>query len=175
MKDVFWCRLLLKSLLNFFFFTILLLLYVLTFWPPGKWDLSSLTKDQTHSLCLGRQSLNHWSTREIPVISFLLLFLQSHVGFCHTTRINHSYPFSLSLLSLPPLPLSRPSRSSHGTRLGPLCHIATSHQLSILPLTVYLCWCYSVMLRCSQARSQRHKVQEKRHLWDFILRGRYIK
>ena len=33
---------------------------------PGVWSLSSLTKDQTHTSSIGRQILNHWSTREIP-------------------------------------------------------------------------------------------------------------
>ena len=31
------------------------------------WDLSSLTRDQTHVPCIGRQILNHWTTREVPV------------------------------------------------------------------------------------------------------------
>ena len=35
------------------------------------------------------------------------------------------------LLSFPPLPLSHRCRSSQGTKLGSLCFIATSHQLSI--------------------------------------------
>ena len=41
------------------FVTILLLFYVLDFWPWGRLDLSSLTKDRTHTLCIGRQSPNH--------------------------------------------------------------------------------------------------------------------
>ena len=32
------------------------------------WDLSSLTRDGTCTLCIGRQSLNHWTTREVPFI-----------------------------------------------------------------------------------------------------------
>ena len=38
-----------------------------SFWPRGMWHLSSLTRDQTHNPCTGRQSLNHWTTREVPV------------------------------------------------------------------------------------------------------------
>ena len=34
------------------------------------WDLSSLTRDQTHVLYIGRQILNHWTTREVPSSSF---------------------------------------------------------------------------------------------------------
>ena len=48
------------------FVTILLLFYVLVFWPQGIWDPSSLTRDRTHTPCIGRQRLNHWTTREVP-------------------------------------------------------------------------------------------------------------
>ena len=51
------------------FVTILLLFYVLVFWPRGMWGLTSLTRDQTHTPFIGRQSLNHWTTREVPVIT----------------------------------------------------------------------------------------------------------
>ena len=49
------------------FVPILLLFYVLILGGlQGMWDLSSLTRDQTCTPCLGRQSLNHWTTRELP-------------------------------------------------------------------------------------------------------------
>ena len=48
------------------FVTILFLLYVLILWPRGMWDLSSLTRDRTCTPCIGKRSLNHWTTREVP-------------------------------------------------------------------------------------------------------------
>ena len=33
--------------------------------PCGMWDLSSPTRDQTPVCCIGRQILNHWTTREV--------------------------------------------------------------------------------------------------------------
>ena len=48
------------------FSTILFLVYVLVFWPREMWDLSSQTRDWTHSLCIGMWSLNHWTAREVP-------------------------------------------------------------------------------------------------------------
>lgn len=36
------------------------------FWPRGFWDHSSLTRDQTHTLCIGRRGLNHWTVKEVP-------------------------------------------------------------------------------------------------------------
>ena len=38
------------------------------------WDLSSLTRDQTHVPYTGRQILNHWNTREI-----LQSFFHEHI------------------------------------------------------------------------------------------------
>ena len=32
----------------------------------GMWDLSSLTRDQTHVLCIARVIPNHWTVREVP-------------------------------------------------------------------------------------------------------------
>ena len=29
------------------------------------WDFNSLTRDQTHITCIGKQILNHWTTREV--------------------------------------------------------------------------------------------------------------
>lgn len=42
------------------------LFYVLAFWPPGMRDSNFLTSDPTHALRIGRQSLNHWTAREVP-------------------------------------------------------------------------------------------------------------
>ena len=33
----------------------------------GMWDFSSLTRDWTRTPCIGRQILNHWTTREVAV------------------------------------------------------------------------------------------------------------
>ena len=55
--------------------TILLLSYVLVVWPRGIGDLNSLIKDQTHIPCIGRQSLNHWTTKEVPKISYVYFVL----------------------------------------------------------------------------------------------------
>ena len=32
----------------------------------GMWVLSSPTRDQTHTPCIERQSLNHWMAKEVP-------------------------------------------------------------------------------------------------------------
>ena len=34
----------------------------------GTWHLSSPTRDQTCSPCIARQSLNHWTMREVPLV-----------------------------------------------------------------------------------------------------------
>ena len=55
---VFWCWPFLKSLLN-------LLQYCFFFCPQGMWNCSSLTRDQTCTLCIGRKSLNHLPPRKL--------------------------------------------------------------------------------------------------------------
>ena len=52
------------------FVTILLLFYVLVFWPQGMWDPSSPTRDRTRIPCIGRRSLNHWTSKEVPSVGF---------------------------------------------------------------------------------------------------------
>ena len=39
----------------------------------GMWDLSSLTRDHTHVPCIAWQSLNQWSTRQVPQLHFTFL------------------------------------------------------------------------------------------------------
>ena len=56
------------------FVTLWLLFYVLFFCPRGMWDLHSPTRDQTYTPCIGRRSLSHWTTREVPQIVVLLIF-----------------------------------------------------------------------------------------------------
>ena len=84
-----------------------------------------------------------------PHLIFYLIFncrkiaLQCCVGFCHTTAwISRDYTHVPQLLRLPPLPPSHHSRSSQSIKLGSLCYVATSHQLSIWHMVVYTCQCY---------------------------------
>ena len=65
-----------RTIFNMFieYVTLLLLFYVLVFCLQGTWDLSSPIWDQTLTPCIGRWSLHHWTTREVPQISFLITF-----------------------------------------------------------------------------------------------------
>ena len=54
------------------FATILLLFYVLVFWPQGMWDISSLARDRAHTPCFGRWSLTHYTAREVSVLPSLV-------------------------------------------------------------------------------------------------------
>ena len=40
----------------------------------GLWDPSSLTRGGTHAPCIGRCSPNHWTSRKVPYLCFLLLY-----------------------------------------------------------------------------------------------------
>ena len=39
---------------------------------PVVWRKSSQTRDRTRVLCVGRQIFNHWTTREVQFITFLI-------------------------------------------------------------------------------------------------------
>ena len=65
----------------------------LVFWPRGMWDLSSLTRDQTCTPCIGRWSLNHWTTREVPRGCVLQKLFLKQRGFWlkNSRKHNSSY------------------------------------------------------------------------------------
>ena len=62
-KGFFWCGPFLKSLLNLLQYCFLFLFW---FWGHETWDPSSPNSDQTCIPFNRRQSLNHWTTREVP-------------------------------------------------------------------------------------------------------------
>ena len=64
----------LKSLLNLLHHCFCFLCFSF-FWPWGMWVFSSLTRDWTHTPCVGRWSLNHWTTRDVPQNSLFFLCL----------------------------------------------------------------------------------------------------
>ena len=55
----------------FLHYSMLLCLFVFNFFflatPCGMWDLSSQTRDQPRPHALEVKSLNHWTTREVPI------------------------------------------------------------------------------------------------------------
>ena len=66
------CEPFLKSLLNLFQYCFCFMFWV---FGRGMWGLSSLTRDRTCNPCIGGQSLNRWTAREVPVyLSFILHF-----------------------------------------------------------------------------------------------------
>ena len=54
-----------KGFIEFVIRLLLFYVLVLVFVPRGTWALSSLTRDQTCAPCIGKQSFNHWTTREV--------------------------------------------------------------------------------------------------------------
>ena len=61
------------------FETMLFLSYVIVYWPGDMCDLSSPTRYWTHTHCIGRRSLNHWTTKEAPE-DLLLILLGGYLG-----------------------------------------------------------------------------------------------
>ena len=82
-RFLFWCGPFFKG----FIVTILFLFYVFVFWPCSVWDLSSPTRDWTHTPCIGRQSLNHCTARKIPPLlevcwALPLVYWDKILSFC---------------------------------------------------------------------------------------------
>ena len=73
------------------FVIILLLFYVLVFWAPGMWDLSSLIRDWNHIPWAERRSLNHWTTREVLWTMDFKNHIACHNSFKHNcwTIVGH--------------------------------------------------------------------------------------
>ena len=84
--------------------------YVLLFCPQGMWDLSSLMRVRTCTPCIGRQSLNHWTTREVPPHSLLvrrrcfLVKLACHL--LHSTCFKNFSDIPIIINNSLPLPAS---------------------------------------------------------------------
>ena len=48
------------------------------------WDLSSLTRNRTHTSCSRRQGLNYWTTRKPPPAPLVLLIREGGFAFLIT-------------------------------------------------------------------------------------------
>ena len=63
-------------------------------WSHGTWDLSS----RSCTLCIGKQSLNHWTTRKVPwhslnsIPSTLWVAMPYGRGDCQTPGQSHDWP-----------------------------------------------------------------------------------
>ena len=68
----FWCRPFLRFSLNCYSIAPIL---CFDFWPEGMWDLISPPRDQTCTAYTGRWGLNHWTTREVPLMVFWCVYL----------------------------------------------------------------------------------------------------
>ena len=135
-----WYIPLLKSVLNLLQYCFCF--YALVFWPLGMWNLSSLTRDQTCTPCIGRQSLNHWTATEVPQSPFrasakqnslwygliplptgIAIFLPSHFGlreirapdpWAQSMSFSYSHSCQVSLLPWVHLQIWKRSPASSG-------------------------------------------------------------
>ena len=65
------------------------------------WDLSSLTRDQTHTLVLEAQSPNHWTARKVLFFIFFIVKDYSFANMCASIYlVNLVFILSLFLLCL---------------------------------------------------------------------------
>ena len=74
LKIFLWCGPFVKSLLNLLQYCFLFFM-VLVFWLWGMQELGSPTRNATFTPCVGRRTLNHWTTREVPTGTFFRKWL----------------------------------------------------------------------------------------------------
>ena len=123
------------------------------FWPWGMWDLNCLTRDWTLTLYIGRQSLSHRITRDIPNTDIIFFFhwffwrfLECRKRVCKRRGQGEAGSCGLRALSaLPASSQSQPARSSSTPRfrLVSAWHLpefpVSSTQLSFLLCTCLVC------------------------------------
>ena len=101
-----------KCSLNLLWYCLCFILFFVLFffWPWSMWDLSSLTRDWTCTLSIVKQSLNHWTAREVP--EFAILYNSVGLDQCLTSLIHHSSiienDFTALKMSCAPLVRSSP-------------------------------------------------------------------
>ena len=125
------------------------------------WHLSSPIKDQTHIPCIGRWILNHWTTREVPILIFFkgspevfyyLLPNSLLIDITGIVRESYSCPsvdLHLNLGSFPIWKLSVPNSQSKGISLN-LMNISGFQGLVLrLKGAMWLVWTWGVIKVCA--------------------------
>ena len=91
--------------------------------PHGMWDLSSPNRDQTCAPCIGRQSFNHWTAREVSnTLHWIITLLSSPLLWGSLSMIFRTLRFLKSNTKSPwscptlcnPMECSLPGSSVHG-------------------------------------------------------------
>ena len=65
------------------------------FWLRGMWDLSCLTRDQTHNPSFGRQNLHHYTAREVSDVLLHKLLLGAGEREWTTVKSKSKNPLEL--------------------------------------------------------------------------------
>ena len=137
----------------------------MVYWPQGTQNISSATRSQTHTHCIGKGNRNHLKTREVPGMIFdnyplsclrffsLLLvysnpFISCSMSIESVIPSNYLILFSSCLQSFPAsgsFPVSQPFTSS-GQSIG------ASASASVLPMNIQcgfpLDVCYLLLFIC---------------------------
>ena len=105
-------------------FVTILFVFCFGFWLQDTWDLSSLNRDWTHTPCIRRWSLNHWTARDSPGFAFIGLsphFLCSLIWWQFLVFSLDSFCFGLCFLF----------RS---------CHVVVVYE------TLFICACFKLII-----------------------------
>ena len=98
--QLFWCEPFKKLLWNLLQYCVSVMpntapyALCLFFWPWGMWNLTSLAMDFSCTSCVGRQSFNHCTIREVPFFQFNWDIVDIH----HCLKYTYMYWFDLYIL-----------------------------------------------------------------------------
>ena len=120
------------------------------FGQEGCGGLSSWTKDRTHSPCIGRWSLNHWTTREVPVNYFVVLIPWSQKSCLSPSPLHVGYVKGKAcvLLMFSIIPASCPTQKKTAERRK---HTVSTLQQTLSAATLTA---KSAHAECSAQRAQ---------------------
>ena len=79
------------------FVAMLLLFHVLLFFGPEACDSSSLIRDRTHTPCIEKWSLNHWTAMEVPDVALDSCILYKHLEVHEHSYIPHTHQLDILL------------------------------------------------------------------------------
>ena len=91
--------------------------------PLGMWDLNSPTRDLAHVPCIGRQILNHWTTREVPKL-ITPLIVYKNLGFPSGEVVKDPLAYAEDVGSIPGL-----GRSPGGGNGNPLQYVCLENPM----------------------------------------------
>ena len=155
-------------LLLFAFKCFLRLLFFFFLGPWGTWNLSSLTRDQTRTACIGNTELNHWPARE----ALRPLFKESARLYlsvlCPSTALHNAASLPCQILSPRWQEAERDRAECSGWRTGGVQRCERAAQVRVAGGVP------EPGSRCVRSLGSRAWARPARGFWTAMSSGRFL-